>query len=293
MKKLLVHVGVLTPRQTGLRQHLYTRHSAAFEDPKVLWGSRFARLYEDRLVKLRGAVLAETFQEALYPPHHAVYRISSARFLDGPFSGKSFFPLAKRYARLVQHLKLQGVEVRTLVIIRNRLGLMLEDFKRQTQSKPVDFQSYANSVISSQFDWHRLAHTLKGIPTVFLPEEAIDRDPKVFARCINEFFESDLLHVRDVYTLTTPKTPRAQLVSLFDTLDDPGLREALQQALDGYLRRTTDKPILSAEIEGIYNAAFQEGDEAFAKAYFPSTLRHIYSVDPTPMEQFVLPFLQH
>lgn len=293
MKKLLVHVGVPTPLQTGLRQHLYTCHSAAFEDPKVLWGSRFARLYEDRLTKSRGAVLAETFQEALYPPHQATYRISSAQFLDAPFSGKSFFPLAKRYARLVQHLKLQGIEVRTLVIIRSRLGLMLEDFKRQSQYKPTDFQSYANSVVSSQFDWHRLAQMLKSIPTVFLPEEAIDRDPKVFARCINEFFEADLLHVRDVYTLTSPQKPRAQLLSMFDGLDDPGLKDALLQALEGYLQRATREAILSAEVEGIYHAAFQAGDEAFAKAYFPSALRHIYSADPTPMEQFVLPFMQH
>jgi len=294
MKKVLIHIGAHAAGVERLQNRLFVKAPAQFADPVHLENSRFMKLFENRLVKPRGAHLAELFQQALYRPDMETYRVSCARLMGKPFQKACFYPGLKRYSQLVNALRKEGITVKTLVLTRARADFLVSCYKRGVSgTQTSSFHDFANHSVTPAYSWQQFAEQLSDASVTYLPWEAAETQPAELAQHINKFFETKLLIAEDLkeHSSQSYEKSRKATVKHLEQIEDVGLRTRLLSSAEHYYNQQCASGQLSEERLEIYRSHFREGDVTFAKAHFPSAFRRIYVQQKAISEQFWLPFV--
>ncbi|QUS58895.1 hypothetical protein [Pseudovibrio brasiliensis] len=294
MKKVLIHIGAHKTGTTALQKQLYSKHPDLFDDRTDFKASTFLRLYENRMIKPKAEELADLFQEALFKPDTDTYRVSHERLMGKAFVHKQFYPNVKRFAQLAKELQRRGVEVKTLVTVRNRTDFLVSFFLHclSWQGTPKTFHEFANKVVTPSFAWQSVAQQLEKISVTYLPQEAMGKFPLEYVDCINKFYEKKLLEPDDISHRANSGLNELGLsvIPQLSMIEDTGLRNVLLKSALDYCKKGERAKVLSKDIEAIYRKHFLDGDIAFAKAHFPAPLRKIYSQSKPVTEQFWFAF---
>ncbi|GHB43422.1 hypothetical protein GCM10007094_36060 [Pseudovibrio japonicus] len=294
MKKVLIHIGAHEAGTTALQKQLYAKHPDLFDDPTQFKASRFLQLYEDHSVKPEAGELADLFQEALFKPDTETCRLSHERLLGKAFVHRQFYPNVERYVQLVRELQRRGIEVKTLVTVRNRTDFLVSYFLDSLawQDTPKTFHEFANNAVTPAFSWQTLEDQLDKLPVTYLPQEAMEKYPEEFVACINKFYEKNLLEPEDLCYRANSGLNELGLsvIPQLSAIEDQGLRTVLLKSALDYCKQGEQAMVLSKDIEVIYRKHFREGDVAFAKANFPTPFRKIYSQSKPVTEQFWFAF---
>ncbi len=294
MKKVLIHIGAHEAGTTALQKQLYSKHSDLFCDPTQFNASRFLQCYEDQRAQPEAAELADLFQEALFKPDTETYRLSHERLMGKAFVKRQFYPNLERYVQLVRELQRRGVEVKTLVTVRNRTDFLVSYFldSLSWQGTPKTFQEFANTAVTPSFSWQSVEDQLERLPVTYLPQEAMEKHPEEFVACINKFYETNLLEPEDLSDQVNSGLNELALsiIPQLSDIEDQGLRSVLLTTALDYCKQGERATVLSKDIEAIYRKHFREGDVAFAKANFPTPFRKIYSQSKPVTDQFWFAF---
>jgi hypothetical protein len=294
MKKVLIHIGAHKTGTTALQKQLYSKHPDLFDDRTSFKASSFMRLYENRMIKPKAEELADLFQEAITKPETDTYRISHERLMGKAFVHKQFYPNVKRYSQLVKELERRGVQVKTLVTVRNRTDFMVSFFLHclSWQGTPKTFHEFANKAVTPSFAWQSVAEQLERISVTYLPQEAMEKHPAEYVDLINKFYEKKLLEPDDLSHRANSGLNELGLsiIPQLSVIEDTGLRNVLLKSALDYCKQGERAAVLSKDVEGIYRKHFLEGDIAFAKANFPAPFRKIYSQTKPVAEQFWFAF---
>ncbi len=116
------------------------------------------------------------------------------------FVKRQFYPNLERYVQLVRELQRRGVEVKTLVTVRNRIDFLVSYFldSLSWQGTPKTFHEFANNAVTPSFSWQSVEDQLERLPVTYLPQEAMEKHPEEFVACINKFYETNLLEPEDL-----------------------------------------------------------------------------------------------
>ncbi|WNZ53908.1 sulfotransferase domain-containing protein (plasmid) [Microbulbifer sp. MKSA007] len=290
MKKVMIHIGAHKTGTTALQKQLYAKHPDLFDDRTSFKTSAFLQMFENRMIKPKADELADLFQEALFKPDTDVYRISHERLMGKAFVHKQFYPNVKRYSQLVKELEVRGVEVKTLVTVRNRTDFLVSFFLHclSWHGTPKTFHEFANKVVTPSFAWQSVAQQLERLSVTYLPHEAMENQPNEYVACINQFYESELLQPNDLSSRANSGLNELGLsiIPQLSKIEDQGLRSVLLKSALDYCKQGERAKVLSKDIDAIYRKHFVEGDIAFAKINFPAPFRKIYSQTKHAAEQF-------
>ncbi|SFK72651.1 hypothetical protein SAMN04488518_108183 [Pseudovibrio ascidiaceicola] len=290
MKKILLHIGAHKTATSTLQQTVLKKFPDKFLHYDDYRPSAFDNGFRFLTDEQDPKFLAQLFKRSFSREGQSTLRMSREHLMGRAFSAKGFYPELWRVRKLVEVLNEEGMKVRLLMTTRRRFDFMISLYL-QKLSEPNghrNFQNFENVAVTASYDWRQLAKVLEGLDVTYLPYEAIKLERAIFVAQVNSFFEMEAVTAADLDRVYNPRVNAEgyEVLAKLAEIKNEAARKMLVRYTKTLFRKGKKPHIISEYIRGIYEKHFQDGDQQFARTYFPEGLKHIYHQDKelTPVE---------